>query len=559
MAGNKLKIAFLVGRLDANTRNTVARICELEHVEVIAVLADTGTTGAKERWKNLRRNIRREGLSYPFYRMLSALKDRLEATAEKVIPRQEVDQLLDQAFPDRTLDRLALKYGFPILSAGNLNSAEGIEKLQSVHPDLGVVLGTRVLRRPLFSVPRLGCANLHKGKVPEYRGTPPGFWELFENQDSAGVTVHFVDDGLDTGDVVGEASVPIHVKETPESLKAKLDEAGAQLLAAVIQQIQAGTAIRRPQPTGGSKARTGPTRAQKNDLARRLPHWRRLGDGRQAIKIAVWLALFHSGLFSLLRWTRRGSSRGAILLYHRVNDISIDVLTTSTRRFAEHLVTLRHYYPLIQTEELVARIAAHTPISPTTVAIHFDDCYLDVRTCAAPLLAAAGAPAVAFISSGFVDTERVFRHDLDKYPQRFRNLGGQDVKELPSLGVAVAAHTVNHADLGSVTLEQAAVEVVESRRQLEGMIGRPVLLFSFPFGKISNIREEVRQMVVGAGYQALFSAGGGFVTPETELFDIPRFGVSSDHSPLALMMELEGISAANFSYWLRKRLGRASR
>ena len=58
-------------------------------------------------------------------------------------------------------------------------------------------------------------------------------------------------------------------------------------------------------------------------------------------------------------------------------------------------------------------------------------------------------------------------------------------------------------------------------------------------------------MVATAGYQALFSAHGGFVEPTTEVLDIPRVGVSSDHSPLALMMELEGLS---FSY-LSSRLG----
>jgi peptidoglycan/xylan/chitin deacetylase (PgdA/CDA1 family) len=287
-----------------------------------------------------------------------------------------------------------------------------------------------------------------------------------------------------------------------------------------------------------------------------LPHWRRLGDGRQAIKAAVWLGLFHSGLYGLIRRLRKGTSRGAILLYHRVNDASADVLTASTRRFAEHLVVLRHYYRSIATDDLLERVASHKPIEPTSVAIHFDDCYRDVRTFAAPLLAAAGVPAVAFISSGFVDSDRVFLHDEDKYPQRFANLRSEDLKQLPALGVAIAAHTVNHADLGTVSLEQAGVEVIESRRQLEEVMGRPVLLFSFPFGKISNIREEVRQMVAGAGYRALFSAGGGFVDQNTALLDVPRFGVSSDHSPLALMMELEGISLEHFRYWLRGRFRR---
>src|SRR5204862_7056622 len=102
----------------------------------------------------------------------------------------------------------------------------------------------------------------------------------------------------------------------------------------------------------------------------------------------------------------------------------------------------------------------------------------------------------------------------------------------PGLGVTVAAHTVNHVDLGKVALEQARLEVFESRQQLEEITGKEVLLFSFPFGGFHNIRPEVRTLVVEAGYQALFSAHGGFIDENTELYDIPRIGVSSEFSPL---------------------------
>jgi peptidoglycan/xylan/chitin deacetylase (PgdA/CDA1 family) len=551
MADDTLRVAFLVGKADANTRQVIRRICELRGVEVAAVLMDTAPASASQRWRNLKRNIRREGLSYPFYRAITALRDKLEQWADRVIPDREVERLLSAAFPGSDLNGLAQTYGFAIVEAGNLNGEIAMEALRRAAPDVGIVLGTRILKRSLFSIPRRGCINLHKGKVPEYRGMPPGFWELYDGRESAGVTVHFVDDGLDTGDVLGEVEVPIHPKETPESLKTKLDQQGTELTVSVVEAIRQGVEQRRKQPAGSHKTRTRPTRVQQNELERRLPHWRRLGDLRQAVKNAVWLGLYYGGVYSLVRWMRRNRSRGAILLYHRVNDISVDVLTASTRRFAEHLVTLRHYYRIASTEELVGCVASRSRVEPTSVAVHFDDCYLDVRQYAAPLLTAAGIPATAFVSSGFVDTDRVFSHDEAKYPQRFENLTTKDLLDLPGYGVTVAAHTVNHADLGKVSLEQASVEVIESGRQLEEMTGRPVLLFSFPFGKLSNIREEVREMVKGSGYQALFSAGGGFIGPKTSLFDIPRFGVSSDHSPLALMMELEGLSLAHLSYVVR--------
>jgi peptidoglycan/xylan/chitin deacetylase (PgdA/CDA1 family) len=328
---------------------------------------------------------------------------------------------------------------------------------------------------------------------------------------------------------------------------------GARVLARGVAQIHEGTARPSPQPRSDAKPRTRPTRAQQRELARKLPHWRRQPETWQIIKTVLWLTVYYSGIYSLVRLTRRGRPRAAILLYHRVNDTSDDVLTASTRRFAEHLVTLRRYYRVESTETMVGQIATRQPAKATAVAIHFDDCYRDVRTNAGPLLHAAKAPAVAFVSSGFVDTDRAFQHDLDKYPHRFENFRSEDIRELPELGVSVAAHTVNHVDLGKVDPAQARKEVFESRRQLEQITRQPVSLFSFPFGGFHNIREEVRDMVMEAGYQALFSAHGGFIGKDTSLYDIPRIGVSSDHSPLALMMELEGLSLAHLRYRRGKR------
>jgi hypothetical protein len=73
------------------------------------------------------------------------------------------------------------------------------------------------------------------------------FWELYDGQQSAGVTVHFIDEGLDTGDVAGVSEVPIHPKETPESLRRKLDLEGARLLVRVVDQIEQGTVDRQAQ------------------------------------------------------------------------------------------------------------------------------------------------------------------------------------------------------------------------------------------------------------------------------------------------------------------------
>src|SRR5262249_23755513 len=152
-------------------------------VQPVAVLLDTGRPGWVRRVKNLRGNIRREGWGYVLYRLIAAaraLTDRLAYDA--AVSPQDVLDLLRKAFPERcfSLHDLSRRYGFEVRSVGNLNSPAAIRALTACNADLGIVVGTRILKRTTFNVPKLGSINLHKGKTPEYRGIPPGFWELYD-------------------------------------------------------------------------------------------------------------------------------------------------------------------------------------------------------------------------------------------------------------------------------------------------------------------------------------------------------------------------------------------
>ena len=160
------------------------------------------------------------------------------------------------------------------------------------------------------------------------------------------------------------------------------------------------------------------------------------------------------------------------------------------------------------------------------------------------------------MSSGVVDTDRAFEHDREKYPFQYENFRRADLENWVRDGFEIGAHTVNHVNLGTCSLEETRFEIVESGAQLERMIGQPVKLFSFPFGKIKDIRPEATAFIREAGYSALFSAYGGFVGEDTSLWDIPRIGVSEEHLPLYLLLEIEGLSGPALAARFRKLLGR---
>ena len=541
-----LRIVALLGADSSPAKLCLQRILDIPGITLAAILIDSAPPSPAQRRRNLSRNIRREGYTYPVRRSLNALLQRLDRLANAPVTPAERDQLLHAAFPNEfhTVEALALHHHIPVICLGNLNSPEVAQRLAEIAPDLGVVLGTRILKSSTFSVPRLGSINLHKGQVPDYRGMPPGFWEVWDTQASAGVTVHFVDAGLDTGKIVLARQIPLSHVETPDTLKHKLDVLGSDTLADALILLRDDTAQPASQPFTTTKPRTRPTLAQIRQLSRRSPH---LASQYKPVlypvfKTLVYLLLVRCGLLALIRRSR-SASRCAILLYHRVDDFSRDPLTISRARFAEHLLTLRRFYSVQSSAWLVERLRAGQHIPPNTVVIHFDDCYESVASAAAPLLKAAQLPATSFVSSGYIDTNRRFPHDERKYALFYPNMSSSQVQSLPSYGVSVGAHTVNHVDMGALaTPAEASLELETCKRHLENLIGEPVELFSFPYGRPDNIRSEFLDLARQAQYRAVFSAHGGYVQASTDLFDIPRIGISEYHRPLDLLLELEGLT-----------------
>lgn len=561
----ELRIAFLLGSDNEAHRIAIESVCAVSNVRPIVALVDTARQGIGKRIQNARRNIRRDGWKYIPHRIVRATRSLLDELAKRaVVSQDEVRNLLDKAFPQecRSLTRLAQKHGFDVQSAGHLNGPNAINILRQADVDLGVVLGTRLLKECIFSVPRMGCINLHEGKVPEYRGMPPGFWELYDGAETAGVTVHFVDAGLDTGDVIGTCEIKIAKTDTPNSLRQKLHIEGARVLAAAVGSIQVGNVKRRAQPETILRPRSKPTLAQTKELKARLPHWRESSDISAIARNLYCLSLYFTGILSLVRlWHRTSKVRACVLLYHRVNDYSKDILTIDTETFASQLIILAKHYASISSSALVEHIRDRKPIEPTSVAIHFDDCYRDIYTNGAPIIRAMRRSATAFVSSGFVGTSRAFAHDREKYPFQYPNLDAGDIRRWVESGFEVGAHTVNHVDLAKCNLDEARSEIFESRRQLENILkqdtiehgklrDRGVTLFSFPFGRVDNIRPEAVAIVREAQYSALFSAHGGFVDRNTDVYDVPRIGCTGN--PLYLMLVIEGLAPNQLKQRIRR-------
>jgi methionyl-tRNA formyltransferase len=167
----------------------------------------------------------------------------------------------------------------------DLHAPESLALLQSLAPDLGVVFAAYRLRPEVFTIPRLGCLNLHLGRAPEFRGSSPAFYEMLEGVPSVGVTIHRITEGLDAGPIIAQESFPIDLapEEDPVAYVQRyqaevLVPNGKRLMAEAVRGFARGQVEERPQPAGGRRARRRASYQLKRELRRRVMRRRKTGE-----------------------------------------------------------------------------------------------------------------------------------------------------------------------------------------------------------------------------------------------------------------------------------------
>jgi methionyl-tRNA formyltransferase len=133
----------------------------------------------------------------------------------------------------------------------NINSAESVERVRQLRPDLMVVTGwTRLLSAELLSVPPRGVIGFHASLLPHYRGRAPVNWAILRGDAVTGNTMMYLNAGTDTGDIVDQQTVPITPDDTCATVYARVGDAGAEMLRRHLPALLDGTAPRRPQGPG---------------------------------------------------------------------------------------------------------------------------------------------------------------------------------------------------------------------------------------------------------------------------------------------------------------------
>ncbi|KAB3533140.1 methionyl-tRNA formyltransferase [Alkaliphilus serpentinus] len=143
---------------------------------------------------------------------------------------------------------VAQEAGLIVYQPENMKTDEVFEIVNDLEPDLIIVVAYgHILPKRILNIPPFGCINVHASLLPKYRGAAPINWVIINGEASTGVTTMYMEEGLDTGDMILKEKIAIKPDETAGELHDRLSIIGAEVLTKTIDLIEVGGVEREPQ------------------------------------------------------------------------------------------------------------------------------------------------------------------------------------------------------------------------------------------------------------------------------------------------------------------------
>lgn len=142
----------------------------------------------------------------------------------------------------------AVKQGIPVYQPEKIRQQEELEEILALEPDLIVTAAFgQILPKQLLEAPKYGCINVHASLLPELRGGAPIHYAIIEGKDKTGISIMYMVEKLDAGDILAQVEVPITETDSVGSLHDKMSTAGAELLSETLPKLLNGELTPVPQ------------------------------------------------------------------------------------------------------------------------------------------------------------------------------------------------------------------------------------------------------------------------------------------------------------------------
>jgi peptidoglycan/xylan/chitin deacetylase (PgdA/CDA1 family)/folate-dependent phosphoribosylglycinamide formyltransferase PurN len=523
---------------------------DLPHVAVAGVLYESERTPMprKDRIKRLGRLVRDPVfIKYAVSKVLAQITSKPEVILHKALRLAHgvSSQPNSEAPGIEAIQRECEARGIGFHVTADFHRKASLAFVRELNADLGVIYGTRILKPKLFEIPVRGSINIHKHKVPDYRGGgAPGLWELRDGQTEQGITVHRVLKEVDAGAVLGTRVFPIDKYDTLNSVGLKADLVSIDCLIEVIGAESINASVETPQPGEGTVYK-GYQQHQVWAIEREIERKRiayRPANGRPLVKLAARTLAYPS----LARKNREHATRAdypVVILFHHLISDRPKYMGLPTDQFLRHVRYLKRHYHIASLPEALEMLSKGRVPHPTVV-LTFDDGYADNFHCMRAVTEVENVPVTLFISTEHISTGDSFEHDVARGEMDFPPLTWDQVRYLDTHGVTIASHTRRHFDCGTTDSPEVWHEqIVGSKEDLQRELGHDVPWFSFPKGFPQNMPEPAVRLALDT-YPYVFSACGGVNTAPLKPGELIR-RCSHPESLLELELMLQAVLEVN--------------
>ncbi len=139
-----------------------------------------------------------------------------------------------------SISQAANQYSIPVKYFDDVNSEEFLVYLKQMGPDLIINQAQAILKKDFLSIPTIGCLNRHAALLPKYRGRLAPFWAYVNMETESGVSIHFIDEKIDNGDIVVQKRIPIKRFDTFDSLLRTISFTAPDAMLEAIEIIRSG-------------------------------------------------------------------------------------------------------------------------------------------------------------------------------------------------------------------------------------------------------------------------------------------------------------------------------
>lgn len=232
-----MRIVILLPKLHAAAELALNRLIHSKKIQIVGVIRSDISPWNKNYWNYVKYGLRRAGLFYGILIGITAYLPfiGLGLTSIGLWQRRKKWQ---------TVNQLSRKTPFNLYDTKNINSPETIKTLKSWRPDLVISISfDQILKKQTIRIAKIATLNVHPGLLPRYKGLWPEFWKLHNKEKYSGVTIHHINEKIDSGNVIAQIKFRIKKNDTKFSLALRSAQHGSQLLIKILTKIKQGAQL----------------------------------------------------------------------------------------------------------------------------------------------------------------------------------------------------------------------------------------------------------------------------------------------------------------------------